>query len=102
MTLILTSERSKIDLFCDYEPIGKCFISIDQTTGEQKHFGILEIVDDIKYKMIVAKKWHDVNGVVLETTRYKSKNINPSMFQFQNQSQGRLSRGTVSRRLPDR
>lgn len=59
--------------FATYEPIGKCFIPIDYGTKTNKKYGIIEIIDDIKYKNILGKKWHNIDGIQLYTTRYKTR-----------------------------
>lgn len=74
--------------FSNYEPIGKYFISTNYETGVHKHNGLLEILDDSKYKQILEKKYHtivtplkktmynqndkhDEKYVILEISRYK-------------------------------
>jgi len=59
--------------FHHYEPIGRCFVSMDQETGNMKNYGVIEVLDENKYKHIVTKKWHDIDGKMIETTRYKNK-----------------------------
>lgn len=59
--------------FSNYEPIGKCFIAMNQNTGEMKNYGVIEILDDIKYKNILTKKWYDIEGNTVEISRYKNK-----------------------------
>ncbi|VBB17812.1 RNA recognition motif [Yasminevirus sp. GU-2018] len=59
--------------FAQYEPLGRCFISMNPDTGELKNNGVIEVLDDSKYKEILAKKWHDVDGKMIETTRYRNK-----------------------------
>lgn len=59
--------------FSTYEPIGKCFVTMNHENGEMKGNGVIEIIDDSKYKNILAKKWHDVDGITLETSKYRTK-----------------------------
>jgi hypothetical protein len=61
------------NFFSDYEPLGKCFVSMNCSTGEIKNNGVIEIIDDTKYRLILSKKIHVVDGVSLETSKYKSK-----------------------------
>ncbi len=62
------------NIFSDYEPIQKCFIMMNHESGEIKNCGIIEVLDDTKYKSIIAKKYHNIDEIVLETTKYKSLN----------------------------
>ena len=64
--------------FDSYEPIGRCFITMNHKNGELKNNGVIEIIDDIKYKSILATKWHENDGVILETSKYRP-NL-PHMF----------------------
>lgn len=59
--------------FASYEPIGRCFVTMNHENGEMKNNGVIEIIDDSKYKCILAKRWHDIDGVTLETSRYRTK-----------------------------
>lgn len=59
--------------FSNYEPIGRCFISMNQDTGELKSCGVIEVLDEIKYKHIISKRWHDIDGKMIESSRYKNK-----------------------------
>lgn len=59
--------------FSNYEPIGKCFISINHNTGEIKNNGIIEILDDLCYKSILSKKYHVIDDNILVTSSYKLK-----------------------------
>ncbi len=59
------------DAFSDYEPIKKCFVMINHDSGERKRSGIIEVVEDSKYKSILAKKYHNINGDILDTTKYR-------------------------------
>ena len=59
--------------FALYKPIGKCFICMDHKNGQLKTNGVIEIIDDLKYKSILAKKWYDVNNVIFETSIYRPK-----------------------------
>ena len=68
------------DCFVAYEPIGKCFVAMNHETGDMKNNGVIEIIDDIKYKSALAKKQHEINGATLDTFKYKTK---PShVFEF--------------------
>jgi RNA recognition motif-containing protein len=60
--------------FFKYEPIGRCFISMNQDTGDMKTYGVIEVLDDNKYKYIISKKWHNIEGKFIETSRYKYEN----------------------------
>jgi hypothetical protein len=64
--------------FNSYEPIGRCFITMNHKNGELKNNGVIEIIDDDKYKSILAIKWHENDGVILETSKYRP-NL-PHMF----------------------
>lgn len=64
-------------MFSSYEPIGKFFIFVNHENGEKKNSGLIEVLDESKYREIIAKRWHEVDGVTLETTRYKAR---PSRF----------------------
>lgn len=59
--------------FSFYEPIGRCFITMNHENGEMKNNGVIEIIDDSKYKSILAKKWHEHDNVILETSKYRTK-----------------------------
>jgi RNA recognition motif-containing protein len=59
--------------FSSYEPIGKCFVAMNHDTGIMKNNGVVEILDDSKYKAILFKRIHDHNNVILETTKYRTK-----------------------------
>lgn len=59
--------------FSNYEPIGRCFISMNQDTGELKSSGVIEVLDENKYKHIISKRWHDIDGKMIESSRYKNK-----------------------------
>jgi len=59
--------------FNAYEPIGRCYISVDNETGKMKNDGMIEIIDDIKYKNILVKRWHNNDNIQLYTTKYKGK-----------------------------
>lgn len=62
--------------FSNYEPIGRCFISMNQDTGDMRSYGIIEVLDENKYKNIISKRWHDIDGKMVETSRYKYINQN--------------------------
>lgn len=64
------------NVFSQYEPIGRCFVSVNQDTGEKKYNGVVEILDDEKYRLILNKRFHQINGITIETSRYKTKEIN--------------------------
>jgi tetrahydromethanopterin S-methyltransferase subunit F len=49
---------------------------MNQDTGEMRNHGVIEVLDDIKYKNIIAKHWHQIDGNMIETTRYKTKRSN--------------------------
>lgn len=59
------------EAFSDYEPIKKCFVMINRDSGETKKSGIIEVVEDSKYKSILAKKYHNIDGQILDTTKYR-------------------------------
>jgi RNA recognition motif-containing protein len=60
-----------------YEPIGRCFVAIDPETGESRNNGMIELLDDTKYKSVLNKRYHNIEGVTLETTRYKLRPQTP-------------------------
>jgi hypothetical protein len=62
--------------FAQYEPIGRCFISMNHETGKLKNDGLVEIIDDSKFKHIIIKKYHEVNGIKLDIFKYKIKSNN--------------------------
>lgn len=58
--------------FKDYEPIGRYLIIMDRDTGEYKTSGIIEILDSIKYKNLLSKKFITVeNNIDLKIAKYK-------------------------------
>jgi nucleolin len=59
--------------FSEYEPIGRCFVAMHHETGKSKNNGLIEILDDLKYKAILSKGWHEFDGVILEASKYKIK-----------------------------
>lgn len=80
----IPNEKNKMWLkkcFEQYGPIGKCFISMDRLTGEYQNNGVIEILDDLKYKAILNKKNHTFDAnVILETTKYKPLSISKFYF----------------------
>jgi hypothetical protein len=64
----------------DYEPIGKCFVIMNNETGEVKNNGLIEVIDDNKYKEILNKKYHTVEkDIILETSKYRTKSYNANI-----------------------
>lgn len=59
--------------FSQYKPIGKCFIAVNHETGMQKNNGVIEFLDDNMYKNVLSKRVHEIDGKIIETTRYKNK-----------------------------
>lgn len=59
--------------FHSYEPLGKCFIAMDDS-GRFKNNGLIEVLDDIKYKNILMVKFHTTDECTLETNRYRLNN----------------------------
>ena len=57
--------------FASYKPIGKCFICMNHKNGQIKNNGVIEIIDDLKYKSILAKKRYDINNVTIEISVYR-------------------------------
>ena len=40
-----------------------------------KNNAIIEILDDAKFNNILLKKWYHIDGLTLEISKYKTKNI---------------------------
>lgn len=74
------------EAFSDYEPIKKCFVMINQN-GETKRSGIIEVVEDSKYKSMLAKKYHNIEGEILDTTKYKIRSRFEQFEQFEQKDQ---------------
>jgi RNA recognition motif-containing protein len=70
------------DIFSDYEPIGRYFIAMNHETGDMKSNGIIEILDDSNYKLLISKRWYEVDGFVMELSRYKIKNRDTDYDEF--------------------
>lgn len=72
------------NIFSNYKPIGKHFIMMNQKTGEIKNTGIVEILDDSKFKDLLTKRYIDVDNVLLELSRYKRIDKSCRLFKHQN------------------
>ena len=60
------------ELFSDYEPIGKCFVAMNQDTGTKKMNGVIEILDDEKFTMLLNKRFHLMReNITIEVSRYR-------------------------------
>lgn len=69
----IPSNKDKLWLkntFINYGPIGKCFIMMNQNTGVTKNIGIVEILDDDKYKDLLSKRWYESDNILLELSKY--------------------------------
>jgi len=62
--------------FIKYAPLGKYFIITNKVSGEPTTNGIIEILDDTKYKNVIKKKYHTVDNIVVETCKYKKSILN--------------------------
>jgi len=58
--------------FANYGPIGRYFVSMNPDTGESLTHGMIEITDQNRYRRIITMRWHEIDGKIIETTRYKS------------------------------
>ena len=62
----------KLKCFSEYEPIGKYMILTNHQTGKSKSCGVIEIINDTKYKNVLAKKYILCNNnIKLIVSRYK-------------------------------
>lgn len=60
-------------VFNDY-PLGKHYVCTDIESGEQKSHGMIEILDNLKYKELLSMgSIEDTDGNLLELCRWKSK-----------------------------
>jgi hypothetical protein len=69
-------------MFSFYEPIGKYFIFPEKNNGDKKITGFIEVIEDNKYKMMLQKKYHLLDDVVMETLKYKLKCVSSYMDEY--------------------
>ena len=63
--------------FSEYEPIGKYMILTNHQTGKLKSCGVIEIINDNKYKNVLSKKYILCNNnIKLNISRYKIQIFN--------------------------
>jgi hypothetical protein len=66
---ITRDKKWVLDAFSKYGPFGKCFIYKSLIYGKMCAF--LEVLDDKKYTAITEKKYHNMDGEILEVCKYK-------------------------------
>lgn len=68
------------ETFEEYGPFNRCFVFVNNETGERKTSGLLDLVDDRKYDRIIRDKVHRITDtgtpdtITLTTVKYRPKN----------------------------